>query len=68
MNYRCSYSYRIIGIILLILTPGKMPEEIIMWLNYKDLEGNKVIKAVMAPIYLEQIVSIQSNFLHSFQG
>lgn len=68
MNYRCSYISRIIGIILLILTPGKMPGEIIMWLNYKDLEGNKVIKAVMAPIYHEQIVSIQSNWLHFFQG
>lgn len=68
MNYRCSYIYRIVVIILLILTPGKMPEEIIMWLNYKDLEGNKVIKAAMAPIYQEQIVSIQSNFLHSLQG
>lgn len=45
-----------------------MPEEIIVWLNYKDLEGNKVIKAVMAPIYQEQIVSIQPNFLHFFQG
>lgn len=55
------------GIILLILTAGKMPEEIIMWLNYKDLEGNKVIKAVVAPIYQEQIVSIQSNFLHFFR-
>lgn len=33
-------------------------------LNYKNSEGNKVIKAAIAPIYQEQIMSVQSYFLH----
>lgn len=44
-----------------------MKEEIITGLNYKNLEGNKVIKSAIAPIYQEQVVSIQSNFLHFFR-